>query len=125
MKINLDELITILEEEKEDYVSLESVIKACNKTIDKRAKLEKMLDENQSCATVRDFGSDGIYLTERDSDYKFSYSIRMEDFKNMTIDQLDVLRGSLNLTLNGLIDYISELERMEGLEVDASTYEDD
>lgn len=125
MKINLDELITILEEGEEDYVSLENVIRACHKTIDKRAKLERMLDENQSCATVRDFGSDGIYLTERDSDYKFSYSIRMEDFKNMTLDQLDVLRESLNTTLNGLIDYISELERMEDLEVDISTYEDD
>ena len=125
MKIDLDELITILKEGGEDYVSLENVINACNKTIDKRAKLEKMLDENQSCATVRDFGSDGIYLTERDSDDKFSYTIRMNDFKNMTIDQLDMLRASLNSTLNGLIDYVSELERMEDLEVDISTYEDD
>lgn len=126
MKINLDELIEMLEEREEDYVSLEDVIKACNKTINKRAKLERMLDENQSCATIRDFGNDkNIYLSERDSNHNFSYTIRMMDFENMTIEQLDILRSSLNLTLNGLIDYISELERMEDLEVDISSYEDD
>lgn len=124
MKINLDELITILEEGEEDYVSLESVIRACNKTIDKRAKLERMLDENQSCATVWGSG-DSISLNEKDAHNNFSYTIRMNDFKNMTMDQLDIMRSSLNTTLNGLTDYISELERMEDLEVDISTYEDD
>jgi hypothetical protein len=124
MKINLDELITILEGGEEDYVSLESVIKACNKTIDKRAKLERMLDANQSCATVWGSG-DSISLNEKDVHNNFSYTIRMNNFKNMTVDQLDVMRASLNLTLNGLIDYISELEKMEDLEVDISTYEGD
>lgn len=126
MRIDLNELIEMLEEREEDYVSLEDVIKACNKTIDKRAKLERMLDENQSCAAVRDFGNGkDIYLSEKDSNYNFAYTIRMMNFENMTIDQLDILRSSLNTTLNGLTDYVSELERMEGLEADISTYEDD